>query len=640
MANNPFKQIDPINLNRKSSGDWIEGSCDLTGDCSSGLETGFLSLSLKRYKIALYFSLIGLALAALLARSFYLQIMSGQKYYSLAENNRIKVEYAKAHRGIFFDRNGQALVNNLFGFSVSVTAAGLPKDEEVKNDEFKRLSELVGVSESEIAGKLAAASKYFYQPILIRAGIPYDQAMKIKIDSESFPGVELNVDAWRLYPDAEPFAHLLGYIGKIDADEYEQLGENYLLDDNIGKAGLESQYEEYLKGVHGQKRIEVDALGREKKVVSQSNFVPGDNIVLAIDADLQKKAYNVLKAKVPNGRASVIATDCRNGEVLALIDYPSYDNNLFTGGISSEDYKKLLDDERKPLFNRSILGEYPSGSTIKPVVSAGALQEKIINRNTTVNSTGGIYVGQWFFPDWKAGGHGITNVTKAIAWSVNTFFYYVGGGYGDFKGLGIDRLVYYYRLFGLGQRTGIDLPGERSGFVPDPAWKEKARNEVWYIGDTYHLSIGQGDLLVTPLQVNSFTVAVANGGKLLVPRLVTLAVAADGSKKEFPPQVVKELPVSAENLQIVREGMRETVTAGSAGSLRDLPVEAAGKTGTAQWSATKANHAWFTGFAPYSNPEFCITVLVEEGGEGSSIATPIAKDIMKWWFGGRSKSDI
>jgi penicillin-binding protein 2 len=284
------------------------------------------------------------------------------------------------------------------------------------------------------------------------------------------------------------------------------------------------------------------------------------------------------------------------------------------------------------LFSRSILGEYPSGSTVKPVLAAGALEEKVVTKDTTVNSTGGISIGKWFFPDWKAGGHGAANVTKALAWSINTYFYYIGGGFGDFKGLGLERIGKYLKLFGLGQQTGIDLTGERLGLVPDAQWKRETKNQDWFIGDTYHLSIGQGDLLVTPLQVNSYTSAIANGGKLFVPRLALSAIQPDGSKKSFPPSVIRNIPVSQENLAIVRQGLRETITAGSAQSLNSLPVKVAGKTGTAQWSDTKPNHAWFTGFAPYDNPNFCITVLVEEGGEGSAVAVPIAKEVMQWWF--------
>lgn len=629
---NPFTQLDPIDLGRKSANTWVEDSCNLSGDCSSGIQTGFLSLALSRRKISILFILIFLVMIVLLVKSFFLQIIGGEKYFALAENNRIKIEYNKAHRGVIFDRNGKVLVNNLFGFSVSLLPFDLPKDEAKKIEVLNKLSQITGLPTEEMIQRLKNATKNSYQPIPLRAGIPYDAGMEIKLLADELPGVELNVDAWRQYPIAESLSHVLGYVGKIDATEYEKLAENYLLDDNIGKAGLEEQYEANLKGVHGEKRIEVDALGREKKIISQSNAVPGDNVVLAIDSDLQEKVYEILKAKIPTGRAAVIISNPQTGEILSLVDFPSFDDNLFTGGINTAEYAKLLADPNNPLFTRSLFGEYPSGSTVKPVYAAAALQEKIITKDTKVVSTGGINVGEWQFPDWKAGGHGTVTVITAIANSVNTFFYYIGGGYGDFKGMGLDLMIKYLKMFGLDSPTGIDMPGERSGFVPDAKWKKETKKEVWYIGDTYHLAIGQGDLLVTPLQVQGYLTTIANGGKLIEPRLAMGVVHPDGTKEPYPPKLIREVSISAENLAIVRAGMRETVVVGSARSLNSLPVAVAGKTGTAQWHADKANHAWFIGFAPYEQPNFAITVLVEEGGEGSSISVPIAREIMQWWF--------
>jgi penicillin-binding protein 2 len=248
-------------------------------------------------------------------------------------------------------------------------------------------------------------------------------------------------------------------------------------------------------------------------------------------------------------------------------------------------------------------------------------------------STGGIKIGSWFFPDWKAGGHGLTDVRKALAESVNTFFYAVGGGYGDIQGLGIDRLKKYAELFGLNHQLGIDLPGEASGFIPSKVWKESVKKEQWYIGDTYHLSIGQGDLLVTPLQVSSYMAAVANGGILFKPQIVNKITDASGNLvKELKPEVIRENFIKPEYLQVVREGLRQAVTAGSSRALADLPFTSAGKTGTAQFGNENKTHAWFTAFAPYENPEIVITVIVEGGGQGNELALPIAKQALQWWF--------
>jgi len=248
-------------------------------------------------------------------------------------------------------------------------------------------------------------------------------------------------------------------------------------------------------------------------------------------------------------------------------------------------------------------------------------------------STGGLQVGQWSFPDWKAGGHGLTNVKKALAESVNTFFYYIGGGFGDFKGLGIERIVKYAALFGLDKVTGIDLPNESSGFLPSAKWKEDTKNEVWYIGDTYHASIGQGDITATPLQVANFTAAIANGGTLYEPHVVKKILDHNNNLiEEVKPKVIRANFIDPANIKTVQAGMRQTITDGSGRNLNSLSVAVAGKTGTAQWSSTRSPQAWFIGYAPYNNPELAITVLVEEGGEGSSVAVPIAKDILQYYF--------
>lgn len=631
MKNNLFFESKNIDLERRGSSRWVEDSFSSPNSMNAGAGAGFLSLSLTNKKIRIFYLLLLLGLSVLLAKSFYLQVIKGNYYFSLAEENRTKTEYTKADRGIIYDRNGEPLVQNVFGFSLVIVPADLPKDDK-RSEVINTAAYLAGITSQEIEDKLKDSSKYYYQSIVIKTGISYEQAMYFKIISSEMPGIYLDIDSWRQYLAGPAWSHLLGYVGKINAQEYEDNKGTYLLSDNMGKTGLEKQYESYLKGRHGQKIIEVDALGREKKIISQTQYIAGDSLILSVDSGLQKKIYEILQTKIKSGRGSVIVSNPQTGEILALIDYPSYDNNLFAQGIKSDDYKKLLEDPNKPLFARSIFGEYPSGSTIKPTIAAAALQEKVITKNTTVNSTGGIKVKEWFFPDWQAGGHGTTNVVKAIAQSVNTFFYYIGGGYGDFEGLNIDRLDKYFKLFGLGERTGIDLPGERSGFVPTPQWKEEVKKEQWYIGDTYHVSIGQGDVLVTPLQVNAWTATIANGGKYLQPHLASGVIHPDGTKEFFPPLIIRDNFISSENINIVREGMRETVKTGSARSLNDFKVAIAGKTGTAQWSTTKNNHAWFTAFAPYITPTFAVTVLIEEGGEGSSIAVPIAKEIFQYWF--------
>ncbi|MBI2476750.1 penicillin-binding protein 2, partial [Candidatus Uhrbacteria bacterium] len=329
--------------------------------------------------------------------------------------------------------------------------------------------------------------------------------------------------------------------------------------------------------------------------------------------------------------ASVVVMDPRDGAVRALVSFPGYDNGIFGRRVEREQYERLLNDPSHPLFNRVVSGQFPSGSTIKPIMAAAALSEGIIDENTSFVSTGGLRIGAFFFPDWKVGGHGVTNVRKAIAESVNTFFYTIGGGWHEFAGLGLERMMDYARAFGLGSQTQIDVPAEQSGFLPSAAWKLEVKGEPWYVGDTYHVAIGQGDILVTPIQMAMVTAVFANGGTLYTPQIVDHYTVGERTH-DIPPRELRERPVSQEVIRVVREGLREAVTRGSARRLASLPVAVAGKTGTAQWHTERKPHAWFTGFAPFENPEVVVTILVEEGGEGSAVAVPLAHDILSWWF--------
>jgi penicillin-binding protein 2 len=372
-----------------------------------------------------------------------------------------------------------------------------------------------------------------------------------------------------------------------------------------------------LRGVSGIKQIEVDAFGKEKKTISESPVENGHSLVLSIDNAVQARLEMIVNKYLEKGgfkRASAIVMDPNNGEIIAMISLPSYDNNVFARGISKDEYQALLTNPDRPLYSRAISGEFPSGSTVKPVMVAAGLDSGIITDQTSFLSNGGLRISQWYFPDWKFGGHGQTNARKAIAESVNTYFYYLGGGYQDFQGLGIDRMMNYFKMFGLGNQTGIYLPNEASGFLPSKEWKEEVKNEKWYIGDTYHVAIGQGDLLATPLQVANYTAFFANGGKFYRPHLLKSILTPEGKDLGTNENyLVKEAVIKSADVEVVREGMRQGVTAGSSIRLNTLPVEAAGKTGTAQWSSKKAPHAWFTGFAPYDKPEIVVTILVEEG---------------------------
>ncbi len=664
------KNKDPFRVKEKKYGfgslkdsfyhlGWMENSF-LMGDGDKDV----LKRTFDFTKLKIVFIFLLFAFFLLIARLFWLQIIEGDRYGLLADGNRIRVSSIEPNRGIIYSSDLRPLVRNEANFLLYLTPIDLPRDERERDDLIRDLAnilsgeKLVLSEENDFSGiEMISDSPYFreikrrlegirygslesYQPLFITDNIDYESAIRLQLKTEKMPGVSLSVRMRRSYISSEEnlssLSHLIGYTGKISERDLEVFGNEYSLIDYIGKSGLEYFYENELKGEKGQKYIEVDFLGREKRIISEVPAKDGNALVLSLDLDLQRKSEEILKDYLfrhKKERASIIALDPRTGAVLTLISWPSYDNNLFSRGISQADYSSLINNPNRPLFNRAISGSFPSGSSIKPAVAAAALEESIITAHSSVYSGGGISVGPWFFPDWRAGGHGLTNVRKAIADSVNTFFYLIGGGYENFKGLGIDKLIDYFKLFALGQQSGIDLPQEGRGFVPSPEWKREVIGESWYIGNTYHVSIGQGDLSLTPLQIANITSFFANGGKLYRPYLVEKVLDKnDELLMQTEKDVIREGFISDANVQIVKEGMRQTITSGSARRLNYLSVEIAGKTGTAQWRSNRTPHSWFTSFAPYENPEIVLTVLIEEGGDGSAIASSIAGDILEWYF--------
>ena len=567
-----------------------------------------------------------------LARAAYLQVLQGTAYRSLAEQNRVRVQTLTAPRGIITDRRGEVLAQNVPTFVFEMTPADLPTDAAERDALLTRASELAGVTRTDLDLLLTKTADDPYEPAVVTKGMPYETAMRLAIESTQLPGFSLSTATTRHYNSTAPsLSHVLGYMGSLSPEEYtERKTTGYRVTDEIGKAGVERSAEVALRGTPGAINIEVDAGGNEQSVVSKRDPVAGETIRLGIDLELQvfiEQQVSAALERLNKKRASVVAIDPRNGVLRALVSLPSYDSNVFAGGIQTDVYAALLNDPDHPMFPRAIAGEFPPGSTFKPYVAYGALAEGLITPSTSFVSTGGLYVGGSTFPDWKAGGHGITDVRKAIAQSVNTFFYIIGGGYDTFGGLGVERIVTYAKQFGFAAETGIDLPGEADGFLPSKEWKQEVKGERWYVGDTYHLAIGQGDALVTPIQLATALATIANGGHRYQPHVIE----ATGNTITPVVDLATESPLDATALQTVREGMRQTVVSGSARSMNALAYPVAGKTGTAQ-APGGFTHAWFTGFGPYENPTLAVMVLIEEGGEGSSVAVPIARDIFEWWF--------
>lgn len=582
-----------------------------------------------------FYSVVLGVFVVLVAQLLNLQISQGSFNRYLAEGNRIRERKIPAPRGIIYDKRGKALLGNDASFSLEVYPLDIPKSQKENQDFYETLSQIIQVPADEIKNIIKEKGAGRADPVTLKENIDRDTALMLEVKTNNLPGVVIGKNPIRNYQNIPGLSQILGYVGKVTDSELKD-NPQLSMSQVIGKDGLEKSYQDFLKGEDGINQIEVDSHGRAQRILSNLPPQPGSSLVLTIDSELEDFMTKTLEQELLSANSNAgaaVAIDPKTGGILGMVSLPTYDNNIFAKGMSQEDYQKLLNDDTKPMFNRAISGTYPSGSTIKPLVASAGLQEGVITENTTINDPGEIKVGNWTYPDWKA--HGLVDVRKALAESCNVFFYSVGGGWDKIKGLGVEKLKDYLAKFGFGKSLGIDLPGESSGLVPSPEWKEKTKKESWYLGDTYHMAIGQGDVLVTPLQMVDAVAAIANGGELLKPYVVQKINDKDGKTiKETQKEIIRKSFIDDSNLQIVREGMRNAVTAsyGSARALSDLPVAAAAKTGTAQFGNEGKTHAWMVAFSPYNDPQIAIAVIIEGGGEGYATAGPVAEQILNWYF--------
>ena len=636
-----------------------------------------------------------------------LQFLQGGGFQKEAVVNRVRIVRKKAPRGVIYDRDGRILARNTASYAIAIIPAELPDDPDYEVSEQKRqaiyqavyditheklarhqdipkgptptpdLTEthlILDVSQppeptvltvdamADLVAQRELGSAFL--PVIVAKNLPREVALQVQEETYRLPGVQMQLISRREYPSGLYTSHIIGYMGPIPEEkEKDYAKKGYAPDAWVGWSDLEYQYEDELHGQPGVRVIEVDVKGREKNVVGEpTEPQPGHNLILSLDLELQKIMFDALTAGVNPKRsnsAAAVAIDPRTGYVLGMVSLPTYDNNIFADGVTPDEYKALSEAPGFPLLDHAISGIYPPGSTFKLVTAAAGLQEKVITRKTILNAPGIIYLPNRNFPDdpdlaqpfvcWihKSGGeHGDINVTAAIAESCDIFFYKVGGGFPptDFEGLGVQALADYAQLFGFGEHSGIDLPGENPGLVPDPKWKRLAKGERWVTGDTYNMAIGQGDVLATPLQVSMMTAAVANDGILYQPQVVVAATDYKNHLIKFNhPIVRREIPVDSKNFDIVREGMWMVVNweYGTAKEVALPDVEVAGKTGTAEFfdpeigrdlAGNLPSHAWFTAYAPYDDPEIVVTVFVYNGGEGSMVAAPIAQEILRGYF--------
>jgi penicillin-binding protein 2 len=624
---------------------------DVLTNKEDGVGTVGGEVAVPRYRF-LYLLVVPVTLL-LIFRAGSLQIAQGAKNRELADGNRIRSVTIFSTRGIIYDRNHQLLARDTPQYRISITPSDIPKDPPSRASAIQRVASVTHIPAADIRAAITTQTRTNpFASTLLKQPIDQETALQLQANGGQLRGVTVSITPSRQYPAGESFSQILGYTGSITQAELasEPAGQ-YDLNAMIGKSGIEQSYESTLRGQNGKQQVEVDSTGRPNRVLGGIQPVPGNDVVLSIDEGLQNQFYNSLAEQVQKFHApggAGVAIDPRTGEILAMVSYPSFDNNLFAKGISSSEYAKLSNDPNSPLLNRTVSGTYPSGSTIKPFIGLSALKEGTISPNTTIQGVAQISVGGSNFPDWTLHS-GAVNLARAIAQSVNIFFYGVVGGFnipgvGNMKGLGPDTLAKDLGVMMFGHKTGIDIPGEATGQIPTPSWKEQVEHQPWYLGDSYHLGIGQGDFLVTPLQMAVATAAIADDGKLLKPTLVHQVVSPDGSVvKNEGPKVLNNQIAPPADIEIMQRAMLTTVEGGnvngvsyngSASPMRDLPVTSAGKTGTAQFGANNQyEDGWYEGYAPFNNPQIAIIALIEKGNvDGFYDALPVVHDTLKYYF--------
>ena len=600
---------------------------------------------LLRALIILLFGILSIQLVRM-------QILQHDEYEVRAESNRLRTIPEIPARGLIYDRYGEQLVENLPIFSAAVIPADVPEDQFLTV--VAGLADITNVPPEEIALSILEAqdSADPFTAVVIKPDLDEETAFLLRERVPELPGVQVLVESIRSYPYDSLISHLLGFVGRIDEGEYADLRSGgYLINDRLGKAGVEYVYEAMLRGSPGYRQVEIDAAGQEIKQIGRNDPRPAGNLVLTLDLDLQRQVERyLLEAKGNSLNAVAVVMDVNTGGILSMVSLPSYDNNLLTDPVDQSALPALYENLAKPMVNHAISEVYPPGSTFKQITGTAALQEGVASPDTTITSRGLITVEDeydpnrtWVMRDWAA--LGTMDFYRGLAMSSDVYFYYLSGGYfqgGEelFEGLGVERLSAYAREYGLGSLTGIDLPGEAAGLVPDPAWKEATFGEsaVWTLGDTYNFGIGQGFLTVTPMQLLVAVAAIANGGDVLVPHTLERVVDEQGNVlQQMSREVSHTLNISQRNLGIMQEALRQAADYGPARTGASRFVTIAGKTGTAEFGQPLADgtypnsHAWYTAYAPFDDPEIAVVVFLEQG-VGSTNAGPVAKQIFDYYF--------
>jgi penicillin-binding protein 2 len=576
-----------------------------------------------RRRVLFLAAVAGIAFVGLLGQLWYLQVLEGGKLQEMSERNRIRIRPVAAPRGILFDRNGLALVDNRPAFTLSL----IPREIDDRDTVMARLSVLLKIPMRELEEALERVPPDSFRPVRVRRGLTLDEVTKVEERKLELPGVVVEVEPQRVYPTSTFAAHLLGYVREVSDDQMKQ--GRYRRGDMIGQSGLERLLDEHLRGRDGGERIEVDALGRPVQVMRREEPDPGAQVITTVDRRIQEAAERAMAGR----SGAVIVMDPRNGDVLAMTSSPAFELDRLTGNLDREEWLKVIRDPLTPLMNRALQSQYAPGSVFKVVVAAAGLQEGSLTPMDRTYCNGEFHLGQWTFKDWKEGGHGHVDTRSALIHSCNIFFYQAG------LKVGPAAIARYAEAFGLGSPSGIDLGGEKAGMVPFLNGRRRIDGRKWQAGDTVNMSIGQGQVLVTPMQIARMMSAVANGGVLWRPRLVQRVERVDGSLAySSSSKMTGRVDLSPIVWAFLRQALSGVVNEGGTGGAARIPgIDVAGKTGTAQSvsksdSAKGQDHAWFASFAPAQDPEVVVVVLVERGGKGGQVAAPNARQIYQAIF--------
>jgi penicillin-binding protein 2 len=594
-----------------------------------------------RKKIKVYTVFVVLSFLVVVMRAWYLQILKGDDFLGKSEQNRIRKISLPDYRGVIKDRRGKIIVNVRPSFSLYVT----PEDADNLTESLDFLSKFMEINEDKLREDIRQSSSF--KNVLIKRDISRREVAYIEENKMLLPGVRIKVEPIRNYAHREFASHVLGYLGEVSKDELKTLKfSRYQPGDMIGKNGIEKIYESELKGKKGFKEVEVDVSGRELKALRKLSPETGNSLVLTLDSRVQRKLETLMDqvSDEHSVEGSAVVMKVQSGEIIAMVSKPSFDPNAFATGVSRKKWNSLLRDDKNPLQNRTIDGQYPPASTYKLVTAYAGLSEKIIKPEDTIFCPGQFHLGKRDYRCWKKKGHGKMNLHDALVQSCDVYFYTLG------HRLGIDSLAKYANKLGLGELTGIRLKGEKSGLVPSTQWKKKIKNIPWYPGETISASIGQGYNLVTPLQSVNMISAIASNGFLVRPYIVKRIEDSNGKLiKEFYPKVRRNIGIDPVVLKILKEGLRGVVhdAHGTGHRARLKNITVSGKTGTAQVIGMKdsdeinpedkipyqyRDHAWFVAFAPYEKPEVSVSVIIEHGGHGGEVAAPIARQVLETYF--------